>query len=60
MCVGEAEAITGERINVWRGDQRRAITTGIVVAEIIRDHQDDIGLGRFQGGLQQSRWPEQK
>ncbi|OPZ04305.1 MAG: hypothetical protein BWZ10_03187 [candidate division BRC1 bacterium ADurb.BinA364] len=46
VAVGEAHAIGGQRVDVWRGDVLATLAAQVGVAQIVGENDDDVGLGR--------------
>jgi hypothetical protein len=59
MRVGEPPALKRQPVYVRRPDLCRAITADITVAEIIREYEDDVGLGCV-GRMQRGQRREQQ
>src|SRR6185369_7043738 len=47
--VGEANAVCGECIDVWRVDVRGSVAADVAISEIIGEDDDDVGLGAGWG-----------
>src|SRR5678816_1377332 len=60
MRVGEAQAFAREPINIWSQHLRRAVTTHVAIAEIVRVDQDDVWPVSRGGGESKKRCEDRK